>query len=242
MVGHTLVLGGPAIEVSASSASALPDLRKVDSLPTQRTTMAQYDCSPIRFAELNESTRLPSPEDAPHGSLCRGSFRPASTECKRIQLNAGIEKLDGDLMIDDGPRLPNQLVHALLSNGSVALVVKINARGGANRLSIDERPKAYWGSVRRSHHQVQIARMKRIGNRAVRLGGCDRVTTSDPVARQSPMIESQRGGRRIQVMLVRNHSVARYKIVGALVAQVIFRGLEVLQVGGYFCSRGFYQR
>ena len=97
-------------------------------------------------------------------------------------------------MIDDRLCLPNQLIHSLFRERSVALAVKINARRSAHRLSVDEHPKVNWRSVCGSHHQIQIARMELVEDRGVPLGGDNRLMTNDPVARQSPMIGSQCGG------------------------------------------------
>src|ERR1700737_3442782 len=83
---------------------------------------------------------------------------PGSTEGERKRLHARIEKLDLELAISDGPRLPDQLVQSLVAHRAAALLVNVTAVGPARRLPIDEHAKAHGRSPRfRSHHEMEIA-------------------------------------------------------------------------------------
>src|ERR1700674_5869382 len=85
--------------------------------------------------------------------LCRGS-----TEGERKRLHARIEKLDLELAISDGPRLPDQLIQPLVAHRAAALLVNVNSMSRARRLSIEEHAKAHGRSPRfRSHHEMEVA-------------------------------------------------------------------------------------
>jgi hypothetical protein len=91
--------------------------------------------------------------------LLRGGS--AERECKGLHVR--IEKLDLELSVGDGLRLPDQLVQALLRNYAVALLVDIASVGGTWRLSIDQHAKSHRGSWRfRTHDEMEIARMKTV--------------------------------------------------------------------------------
>jgi hypothetical protein len=66
-----------------------------------------------------------------------------SAEGKRERVHAGIEKLDLELSVRDGFRLPDQLVHPFLSGGSLAAVVDVEAVICAGRLSVDAHAKSH---------------------------------------------------------------------------------------------------
>src|SRR5256885_15959587 len=96
---------------------------------------------------------------------CRGL-----AERERKSLHAGIEKLDLEPSIGDRLRLSDQLIQPLLGNRAVALFVDIDSVGGARRLSIDEHAKSDGrSSLRRTHDQVKIARVKAVGDPPVGL-------------------------------------------------------------------------
>src|SRR5260370_15445137 len=70
--------------------------------------------------------------------LCRGS-----AERERESLHARIEKLDLELPISNGLRLPDQLIEPLFGSRAVALLVNVTAMSRARRLSIEEHAKAH---------------------------------------------------------------------------------------------------
>src|SRR5260370_15942490 len=91
-------------------------------------------------------------------SLCRGS-----AERERKSLHARIEKLDLELSISNGLRLPDQLIQPLVSRRAAAPLVNVNSVSSARRLSIAEHAKAHGRSPRRwSHDQMQIAAVKAV--------------------------------------------------------------------------------
>ena len=59
-------------------------------------------------------------------------------ERERESLHARIEELDLEQPIDDGFRLPDELIEALLGNRAVALVIHVDATSAAWWLSIYE--------------------------------------------------------------------------------------------------------
>ena len=69
--------------------------------------------------------------------------RDGSAEREGKDLHARTEKLDLELAIDDGLRLPDQLVQTLLGDGAVALFVNVNSVSRARRLSIDQHAKSH---------------------------------------------------------------------------------------------------
>src|SRR5712691_874669 len=98
----------------------------------------------------------------------RRSPRQRSTKGERKRLHARFEKLDLELAIGDGLRLPDQLMQPLFGNGTVALLVDIDSVRSARWLSIDEQAKSHGGSRRRRpHDEVKIAGMKTIGDPTV---------------------------------------------------------------------------
>lgn len=76
------------------------------------------------------------------------AVRAASTECECIRLDAGREKLDLELSISDGLRLPDQLIQSRLGNRPIALVVYVKSVRIARRLSINEYAKSHGRSSR----------------------------------------------------------------------------------------------
>jgi hypothetical protein len=72
--------------------------------------------------------------------------RPAgaepSAEREGKNLHARIEKLDLELPVVDGLRLPDQLVPALFGSRAVSLSIDVDSVCGAWRLSVDEHPKS----------------------------------------------------------------------------------------------------
>src|SRR5215218_7107925 len=111
-------------------------------------------------------------------SLCRGS-----AERERKSLHARIEKLDLELSIGDGLRLPEQLVQPLFADRAVALLVDVDPVSGARRLSIDEYAKRHrQTSLGRSHHEVHVARMEPDRNPSGRLVEHCRVLSKRPDA------------------------------------------------------------
>ena len=85
-------------------------------------------------------------------------------------LHARIEKLDFELAIGDGLRLPDQLVQPLLGHRAVALLVDVDAVSRARRLSIDQHAKSHGRSRRcRTHDEMKIAGVKAVRDASVGL-------------------------------------------------------------------------
>jgi hypothetical protein len=100
-----------------------------------------------------------------HQRLLRES---AERECKGLQVR--IEKLDLELSIGDGLRLPDQLVQALLRDCAVALLVDIASVDRTWRLSIDQHAKSHGDSWRfRTHDEMEIARVKTVRDTSIGL-------------------------------------------------------------------------
>ncbi len=55
-----------------------------------------------------------------------------------------------------------------------------------------------------------------------------------PITRKRPMIESQVRRSHIDVTLVQYRTVARHKVLGALIADIVFRRLQVAPIGCSF--------
>jgi hypothetical protein len=123
-------------------------------------------------------------------SLCDGS---AERESK--SLNTRIEKLDFELSISNGLRLPDQLIQPLFGNSAVALVVNVDAVSGARWFPIDEHAKAHGSSQRcRSHDEMQVTGVKPVCDPTVGLVQHGGLFADRPVARQGPLIELQSCG------------------------------------------------
>jgi len=92
----------------------------------------------------------------------RRSMAPQGpAERERKGFHAGTEELDLELSIDDGLRLPDQLVQALFRHCAVALFVDIDTMNVA-------KPHRRAG-LRRAHDEVEIAGVKTIGDAAIGL-------------------------------------------------------------------------
>src|SRR5262245_36502331 len=93
-----------------------------------------------------------------------------SAERERKRLHTWIQKLDLELSVHDGLGLSNGLVQTLFRHGTVSLVVYGNAVSGAWWPSVKEHAKSHRYTLpRRSHHEMQVARMKPIHHASVRL-------------------------------------------------------------------------
>ena len=93
-----------------------------------------------------------------------------SAERERKSLHARIEKLDLELSISDGLRLPDQLIQPLFGHRAVALFVDVDAVSSARRLSIDADAKAHGSSSRRrAHDEMKIAGVKAVRDPSVGL-------------------------------------------------------------------------
>src|SRR5262245_35984022 len=93
-----------------------------------------------------------------------------SAERAHEGLHAVIEKLEFALPIDDGFRLPDQLIETLLGDRADTLLVDVDAMTGTGRLAIDEDAKSHgcaWCG--RPHDEMQVAGVKAIRNSAARI-------------------------------------------------------------------------
>src|SRR4030095_13066022 len=59
--------------------------------------------------------------------------------------------------------------------------------------------------------------------------------------RQGPLVESQRRGRNIIAALVWHRAAGGREVLGALVADIVFRRLQAVPIGGGFNIAGIYR-
>src|SRR5262245_10543230 len=153
-------------------------------------------------------------------------------ERERESFHAGAEKLDFELPIDDGIRLPDQLIETLFGHRAVALFVNVNAVGLARRLSIDQHTKLD-GCFRcgRAHNQVKIAGVEAIDDAPTSLVQCGGILLHGPIAGQCPLIEPQPCRLFIGARLVQHRPAWRRKVLSALEADIVFWGSEIAPIG-----------
>src|SRR5215204_2205650 len=167
-------------------------------------------------------------------SLCHGS-----AERERKSLHPRIEKLDLELSISDGLGLSDQLIQPLFGNRAVALLVNVDSVSSPRRLPIDEHAKSHGGSSRcRSHHEMKIAGVKAVRDPPVGLVQHGGLSLHRPITRKGPMIEPQPRGDLIDTTLVQDCTTGRRKVLGALIADVVLRGLQAVPIGGSFSTTG----
>src|SRR5262249_44744104 len=130
--------------------------------------------------------------------------------------------------INDGLRLPDQLIHLLFGNRAVAVAVYVSPVSNARRLSIDEHAKSHGiSSGCRSHNQVKIAGMKAVGYSPIGLVQENGLFLHCPIPGKSPMIESQLRRSSIEATLVPCCTAGGRKVLGALIADIVFLRLQV---------------
>ena len=135
--------------------------------------------------------------------------------------------------------MPDQLIQPLFGNRAVALVVDVDSVRSARRLSIDEHAKSHGGSSRcRSHDEMKIAGVKAVRDPPVGLVQHSGLFLHRPIARKGPLIESQPRGGSIDATLVQYRAAGRRKVLGALIADVVFRRLQAAPIGGGFRTTG----
>ena len=143
------------------------------------------------------------------------------------------------MSICDRRGLTDQLIHPRFGNRTIALVVDVNAVRSPRRLPIDEHAKSHGSPLRhRCHNEMKIAGLKSVRDPAFGLIERDGLSPDRPITRKSPMIESQVRRRHIDVTLVQDRTVARHKVLGTLIADVVLRGLQVAPIGRSFRPTG----
>src|SRR5208282_3722177 len=146
----------------------------------------------------------------------------AEREIKRG--NAWIEKFDLEVSVRDGLWLSDQLIQPRLGNRAIALAIDINSVSGAWRLSIDQHAKAHRSSPhRRTHDEIKVAGMKAVRDPPVGPVEHGGLLPYRPITRKGPMIEPQPRGGHIDVRPIQYRTVARHKVLGALIAEIVFR-------------------
>jgi hypothetical protein len=70
-------------------------------------------------------------------------LQPVLAKGERKNLHARTEKLDLELAVGDGLRLPDQLIQTLFAHRAVALFVNVNAVSRARRVPIDQHTKSH---------------------------------------------------------------------------------------------------
>src|SRR5574341_717674 len=135
-------------------------------------------------------------------SLCRGS-----AERKRKSLHPRIEKLDLELSIHDGFRLPDELVQPWFGNRAVALVVHVNSMSSSRRLPIHQHAKWHGRSWHcRSHDKMKIAGVKAIRNPPVGLVQHHGLSPHCPITQKTPLIKVQPRRGSIDVRLIQYYA------------------------------------
>ena len=162
-----------------------------------------------------------------------------SAERKHKSFHARIEKFDLELSIRDGWRVSDQLIQPRCGHRAVALVVHVNAVRSARRLSIEAHAKAH-GSASwcRPHDEMQIAGVKAVHDPPVGLVQHRGLFPHCPITRQGPMIALQPLGGRIDATLVPYGTTWGRKVCGALIANIGFRRLQAVPIGGRFSTTG----
>src|ERR1700755_3131363 len=113
---------------------------------------------------------------------------------------ACVWKFYDEIMIHDGSRLTDQLVHALTVDGPVALFVDVDAVGRAGGIPVDEYPKGNRrAGLRRSYDEFDIAGVEAIDQAAVVLIYHRRFPADGPVTGKGPLIDGETGGRGVFV-------------------------------------------
>ena len=167
------------------------------------------------------------------------SSRGGSAERERKSLHARTEKLDLELSIGDGLRLPDQLVQTLFGHCAVALLVNVNSVRRAWRLSIDQHAKSHGRSWRRrAHDEMKIAGVKAVRDASIGLVQHGGFLLHRPIAGQRPFIQAQPRGECIDARLVPDRTAGRRKVLGALIADIIFRRLQAAPIGRPLRDRG----
>src|SRR4030095_12138805 len=122
---------------------------------------------------------------------------------------------------------------------AVSFVANVNSVSSARRLSIDEHAKAHGSSSRcRSHDEMKIAGMKAVRDPPVGLVQDSGLFLHRPITRKGPMIESQPRRGNIDATLVQHCTAGRRKVLGALIADIVFRSLQAAPIGGGFRATG----
>src|SRR6266498_5484404 len=166
-----------------------------------------------------------------------GSLRLAEGE--RVGLNVRIEERNLERVLSDGVTLTDELIQPLFGDRAVALVVDVNSVIGARRLSIDENLKSHRiPSRRRSHYEMKIAGVKAVRDPPVGLVQHRGLPLYRPITPKGPMIEPQPRGGGVDARRVQCCTPGRRKVLGALIADIVFWGLQAAPIGGSFSTTG----
>ena len=124
--------------------------------------------------------------------------------------------------------MSDQLIQALFGNRAVALVVDVDPVSSARLLSIDEHAKSHGSSSRRrSHDEMKVAGVKTVRDPPAGLVQHDGVFLHRPVAGKGPIVELHPRWSSIDSTLVHHCSTRRDEVLCALVAEIVFRRLQV---------------
>jgi hypothetical protein len=74
----------------------------------------------------------------------------------------------------------------------------------------------------RFHYEMKVAGVKAICDSPIRLVHYDGFSTHRPIARESPLVESQLSGHGIDVSLIGFYTAGGCKVLGAPIADIIF--------------------
>src|SRR5437016_2947861 len=159
----------------------------------------------------------------------------ASSERKDISLHARIEKLDFEHSIGNRLGLPDELVEPLFGGRAVALLVDVSSVSIPRRAPIEEHAETYRRSARwRSHDQMQIARVKTVGDAPVSLVECYSAGAHSPIAAERPLIEPERRWGSIGSALADKRTARRCKALRLLTAEIILLRSQIVPVRGNF--------
>src|SRR5262249_57587888 len=101
-------------------------------------------------------------------------------------------ELDLEHSVDDGRRLPDQLVRPLTGHGAVPLLVDVDAVSGAGWLPVDQDAKPHRILPRRrTEDEVEIPCVEPVGNPAGPTAQRGPLRPEGPVPGETPVIEPE---------------------------------------------------
>jgi len=150
---------------------------------------------------------------------------------------AGIEKLDLEEPVLDRCRLPDQLVHPLVSERSDTVPVHVRPVAAAWRLPIEQHPEPDRVPARLGcHDEIQVPGVEPVGDLPSSSSGDRPVRPDGPRPGESPSVEGHARGNRVSVGLATHDAPGRGKVLRPPRAEIVLPGSEVLPVGRCFCA------
>src|ERR1700704_5410187 len=147
-----------------------------------------------------------------------------SSEGEHVRLDPGVAELDLEQPIADLRGLADQLIHPLVVGNAVPVLVDIDAVHAPRWLAVEadaeshRRPRG-----RRPHHEMKVTGAEAIRDGTTRFIEAHGNDPDRPVARQRPLIATQRRWRGVDVTFVGDDAAGRRETHGPLVAHVALR-------------------